>query len=720
MSSRLILLALLLALLVPGVALAQDAEIPRVVVTPEGKVRFQTYEPYAAKVELGGEMNDWNPSKTPMTKGETGVWFVDLALEPKKYGYKFVVDGSWEGGDNKTVSIIRGKNGVLEVLPDQPAFNSPYNSKIYFGGRAWTQAVMREQSPQDRVDTGRWRFAPLEYDLGLRMRFTAGENVTGFAELNLNRTENRYDLNFEEGEATYTGDNFTTSLFHRRRIFDLNDPLRLLDPFRDTFDDKIYFTGEARAATQAFGRKFEEVRIYRGPYQSGRTEILAGWQGGYGKYVLGPFTLEGVAADDLVYQTDLFAGRLSSTWLDGVVTAGISAVCRNEARGVWANTSGSSETATLQRNVFTDVDGGVVGYPPGSGLAWPDDLFNFRNYDMLAVLDPDGANRDAWYAFDVSAEAGWWRIFLEAATHKKDWGYLAYEDGDETTPGGAWNSRGDQSHYYPGEYVVGGSGEENTIFLGAVWKPTDRFGIEFDWRYDDASELAFDTTGALVRITPYRNTYTLRTRYTGDVFDYATEYVRRPATSRPRTFVEAGFDPLSFQGIQIIGATDQTQIRQTVAWRPLSWLRVTFQHAYEWYEVLTAELETREFRGSVDAQMTQRLRASASGRLKYYYLPNNALTTHPGSAGRFFSPCLQLRYAVSPHVTLSFNYGVDHRLDEDLEEGHLFFLRRALAEGRRSGVRTERKPSHTLDQILFAEEMLEDETRFELELDARF
>ena len=55
-----------------------------------------SYENKNAKaVFLVGSMNDWNQTITPMEQGENGIWKVTLKLDPGKYSYKFVVDGTW-------------------------------------------------------------------------------------------------------------------------------------------------------------------------------------------------------------------------------------------------------------------------------------------------------------------------------------------------------------------------------------------------------------------------------------------------------------------------------------------------------------------------------------------------------------------------------------------------------------------------------------------------
>ena len=67
------------------------------------------------KVQVAGDMNDWNPGKTNLRLKDK-IWETDLQLYPGKYQYKLVVDGKWildpanpESMDNN----IGGFNSVL-------------------------------------------------------------------------------------------------------------------------------------------------------------------------------------------------------------------------------------------------------------------------------------------------------------------------------------------------------------------------------------------------------------------------------------------------------------------------------------------------------------------------------------------------------------------------------------------------------------------------------
>lgn len=57
--------------------------------------QFVIVAPTAATVALVGDFNDWSASATPMQRVEgNGLWSVTIPLEPGRYRYAFLVDGS--------------------------------------------------------------------------------------------------------------------------------------------------------------------------------------------------------------------------------------------------------------------------------------------------------------------------------------------------------------------------------------------------------------------------------------------------------------------------------------------------------------------------------------------------------------------------------------------------------------------------------------------------
>ena len=69
------------------------------------------------KVQIGGDMNDWNPSKN-FLKLKNKIWETDILLYPGKYQYKFVVDGKYIPDPDNHESIdnnVIGSNSVMHV-----------------------------------------------------------------------------------------------------------------------------------------------------------------------------------------------------------------------------------------------------------------------------------------------------------------------------------------------------------------------------------------------------------------------------------------------------------------------------------------------------------------------------------------------------------------------------------------------------------------------------
>ena len=82
------------------------------------EIEFNLDVPEASQVFVAGEFNEWSPTDIRMEKGEDGIWRATIELDPGKYEYKFVVDGTWmEDPDNpdKVSDPYGGNNSVLTV-----------------------------------------------------------------------------------------------------------------------------------------------------------------------------------------------------------------------------------------------------------------------------------------------------------------------------------------------------------------------------------------------------------------------------------------------------------------------------------------------------------------------------------------------------------------------------------------------------------------------------
>ena len=66
-----------------------------VALAEQQEVQFVFLAPHATNVSLVGEFNDWDTGATPLTQIRgRGVWTITLPLEPGRYLYAFVVDGT--------------------------------------------------------------------------------------------------------------------------------------------------------------------------------------------------------------------------------------------------------------------------------------------------------------------------------------------------------------------------------------------------------------------------------------------------------------------------------------------------------------------------------------------------------------------------------------------------------------------------------------------------
>lgn len=82
-------------------------------------VVFVTLYPRAGSVQIAGDFNNWQPSKTAMEKvGKSGVWQTKLSLLPGKYRYRLVVDGQWQQDPYNELTELNPfgeSNSVVEV-----------------------------------------------------------------------------------------------------------------------------------------------------------------------------------------------------------------------------------------------------------------------------------------------------------------------------------------------------------------------------------------------------------------------------------------------------------------------------------------------------------------------------------------------------------------------------------------------------------------------------
>ena len=102
----------------PAAAIASSA-------APPVLVRLVVLQPEARTVDLAGDFNGWDPTRTPLEQTATGAWTVTIPLQPGRYEYMFVVDGMQWVVDpfavEQTDDGFGSRNAVLDVRPPTEA-----------------------------------------------------------------------------------------------------------------------------------------------------------------------------------------------------------------------------------------------------------------------------------------------------------------------------------------------------------------------------------------------------------------------------------------------------------------------------------------------------------------------------------------------------------------------------------------------------------------------
>jgi len=118
-------------LVVAGIA-AAVLLVSQVGSTPDGDVatgdrgvvtRFVFIAPEASSVRVTGDFVDWRPEGIALEEERaTGIWTVDVPLEPGVYQYAFVVDGVEWRPDPRAVSSVDdgfGRENSVVIVSDQ-------------------------------------------------------------------------------------------------------------------------------------------------------------------------------------------------------------------------------------------------------------------------------------------------------------------------------------------------------------------------------------------------------------------------------------------------------------------------------------------------------------------------------------------------------------------------------------------------------------------------
>jgi hypothetical protein len=83
-------------------------------------IQLSFYMPHAKSVGVMGAFNDWDASRSRLTRNENGTWTITLRVLPGSYEYQFLVDGKTRMTDPTapaTDSEFGEANSVLTVTP---------------------------------------------------------------------------------------------------------------------------------------------------------------------------------------------------------------------------------------------------------------------------------------------------------------------------------------------------------------------------------------------------------------------------------------------------------------------------------------------------------------------------------------------------------------------------------------------------------------------------
>lgn len=81
-------------------------------------VQFTCHAPQAETVTVAGTFNNWDATRTPLTRDAQGAWTTTVWLPSGRYEYRFLVDGQWIDDPSAKESVqntFGSTNAVLTV-----------------------------------------------------------------------------------------------------------------------------------------------------------------------------------------------------------------------------------------------------------------------------------------------------------------------------------------------------------------------------------------------------------------------------------------------------------------------------------------------------------------------------------------------------------------------------------------------------------------------------
>jgi hypothetical protein len=109
----------------PAIPIVPESAAATTTSAPQVLVRLVMLQPGAQTVGVAGDFNEWNPLQTPLEPTAGGAWAVTLPLEPGRYEYMFVIDGTeWVADPFAVEQQDDGfglRNAVLDVRSPREA-----------------------------------------------------------------------------------------------------------------------------------------------------------------------------------------------------------------------------------------------------------------------------------------------------------------------------------------------------------------------------------------------------------------------------------------------------------------------------------------------------------------------------------------------------------------------------------------------------------------------
>ena len=225
-----ILFAVLMILLIFTLAFGAVKKVP-------GGVEFSYYDPSAFSVALAGNFNNWDAKANAMTKDEDDTWRVVVDLQPGRYEYKFVINGSDWMADPDNPKVV-GDYGNSEIEIDEKGepvvrgvtaiiSNTPANARVLITG--WFRGTygLRKHALGDV----RWRGSRPRHEMYVGVNPTIGSDVKGSAVMRIDSGEGdirEVTADLYAAHLAYTSHYFDATAYDNEEILTFDDPMAVL------------------------------------------------------------------------------------------------------------------------------------------------------------------------------------------------------------------------------------------------------------------------------------------------------------------------------------------------------------------------------------------------------------------------------------------------------------------------------------------------------------